>query len=171
MWEWRYSSTILDLAIDGGERSASRPGRFTPQKITSSAWRGGWVGPVLPWRESKPGHSARNPSLYRLLIFLSPARNISVLVPRLRQRSLSCKFTIQRSCHHSRCRQRLTKTQQNPACDSLHAHCFYLSDKKCVSVTGCCPRFTCSLRSLIVCILVQGSVTNEQRITPCRTQC
>jgi hypothetical protein len=35
--EWRYSSThSLTSALDGGEWSASRPGRFTPQgKITS----------------------------------------------------------------------------------------------------------------------------------------
>jgi hypothetical protein len=31
-WEWRYSSThSLTLALDGGEWSASRPGRFTPK--------------------------------------------------------------------------------------------------------------------------------------------
>jgi hypothetical protein len=32
LWEWRYSSThSLILALDGGEWSASRLGRFTPQ--------------------------------------------------------------------------------------------------------------------------------------------
>jgi hypothetical protein len=37
--EWRYSSTnFLTSALDGGEWSASRPGRFTH-------WTGGWVGP------------------------------------------------------------------------------------------------------------------------------
>jgi hypothetical protein len=31
--EWRYSSTYsLNSALDGGEWSASRPGRFTPGK-------------------------------------------------------------------------------------------------------------------------------------------
>jgi hypothetical protein len=32
-WEWRYSSThSVTSALDGGERSASRPGRFTPRE-------------------------------------------------------------------------------------------------------------------------------------------
>jgi hypothetical protein len=30
MGEWRYSSTVL--LLDGGDRSASRPGRFTPRE-------------------------------------------------------------------------------------------------------------------------------------------
>jgi hypothetical protein len=30
MGEWRYSCTIPELALDGGEWSASHPGRFTP---------------------------------------------------------------------------------------------------------------------------------------------
>jgi hypothetical protein len=30
MREWRYSSTILTSALDGGEKLASSPGRFTP---------------------------------------------------------------------------------------------------------------------------------------------
>jgi hypothetical protein len=34
------------LALDGGEWSASRPGRFTPGEIVSGThWIGGWVGP------------------------------------------------------------------------------------------------------------------------------
>jgi hypothetical protein len=33
-------------ALDGGEWSASRPGRFTPRERASSThWIGGWVGP------------------------------------------------------------------------------------------------------------------------------
>jgi hypothetical protein len=45
--EWRYSSThSLTSALDGGEWSASRPGRFTPrERAPGSHWIGGWVGP------------------------------------------------------------------------------------------------------------------------------
>jgi hypothetical protein len=66
--EWRYSSThFLTSALDGGEWSASRPGRFTPKEKAAGTHRiGGWVGPraVLdamvkrkipsPRRESNP---------------------------------------------------------------------------------------------------------------------
>jgi hypothetical protein len=66
--EWRYSSTYsLNSALDGGEWSASRPGRFTPrERAPGTHWIGGWVGPraVLdavvkrkipsPRRESNP---------------------------------------------------------------------------------------------------------------------
>jgi hypothetical protein len=40
-----YSSThSLTPALDGGEWSASRPGRFTPREgAPSTHWRGGWV--------------------------------------------------------------------------------------------------------------------------------
>jgi hypothetical protein len=81
--EWNYSSThSLTSALDGGEWSASRPGRFTSrERAPGTHWIGGWVGPrsVLdavvkrripsPRRESNP----RTPivqsvtqSLYRL---------------------------------------------------------------------------------------------------------
>jgi hypothetical protein len=45
--EWRYSSThSLTSALDGGEWSASRPGRFTPrERAPGIHWIGGWVGP------------------------------------------------------------------------------------------------------------------------------
>jgi hypothetical protein len=45
--EWRYSSThSLTSALDGGEWSASHPGRFTPRERTRGThWIGGWVGP------------------------------------------------------------------------------------------------------------------------------
>jgi hypothetical protein len=45
--EWRYSSTYsLTSVLDGGEWSASRPGRFTPTERTPGTHRiGGWVGP------------------------------------------------------------------------------------------------------------------------------
>jgi hypothetical protein len=42
-----YSSThSLASALDGGEWSASRPGRFTPrERAPGTHWIGGWVGP------------------------------------------------------------------------------------------------------------------------------
>jgi hypothetical protein len=45
--EWRYSSThSLTSALDGGEWSASRSGRFIPNEIAPSIhWIGGWVSP------------------------------------------------------------------------------------------------------------------------------
>jgi hypothetical protein len=63
-----YSSThSLTLALDGGELSASHPGRFTPrERDPGTHWIGGWVGPravldavvkrkiPIPRRESNP---------------------------------------------------------------------------------------------------------------------
>jgi hypothetical protein len=45
--EWRYSSTqSLTSALDGGEWSASRPGRFTPrERDPGTHLIGDWVGP------------------------------------------------------------------------------------------------------------------------------
>jgi hypothetical protein len=45
--ERMYSSThSLTSALDGGEWSASRPGRFTPRETAPGThWIGGWVGP------------------------------------------------------------------------------------------------------------------------------
>jgi hypothetical protein len=45
-WEWRYTSThSLTSALEGGEWSASHPGRFTPgEKAPGIHWIGGWVG-------------------------------------------------------------------------------------------------------------------------------
>jgi hypothetical protein len=45
--KWRYSSTYsLTSALDGGEWSVSRPGRFTPREgAPGTHWIGGWVGP------------------------------------------------------------------------------------------------------------------------------
>jgi hypothetical protein len=68
LWEWRYSSTHpLASALDGGEWSASRPGRYTlRERAPGTHWIGDWVDPraVLdavvkrkiprPRRESKP---------------------------------------------------------------------------------------------------------------------
>jgi hypothetical protein len=66
--EWRCSSThSLNSALDGGEWSDSRPGRFTPrERAPGTHWTGGWVGPRAvpdamvkrkipsPHRESNP---------------------------------------------------------------------------------------------------------------------
>jgi hypothetical protein len=39
-------NSFFDLALDGGEWSASRPGRFTPrERVPITHWIGGWVGP------------------------------------------------------------------------------------------------------------------------------
>jgi hypothetical protein len=45
MGEWRYSSNhSLTSALDGGEWSASRFGRFTPmERALGTHWIGGWV--------------------------------------------------------------------------------------------------------------------------------
>jgi hypothetical protein len=63
----------LTSALDGGEWSASRAGRFTPgERAPGTHWIGGWVGPgaILnavvkrkipsPFRESKPNRPARS---------------------------------------------------------------------------------------------------------------
>jgi hypothetical protein len=46
-WGWMYSYThSLTSALDGGEWSASRPGRFTPrERSPGTDWIGSWVGP------------------------------------------------------------------------------------------------------------------------------
>jgi hypothetical protein len=43
--EWRYISThSLTSALEGGQWSASRPGRFTPrERAPDTPWIGGWV--------------------------------------------------------------------------------------------------------------------------------
>jgi hypothetical protein len=77
--EWRYRSThSLTPTLDGGEWSASRPGRFTPrERAPGTHWIGGWVGPRAgldavvkrkipsPLRESNPDHPVRSPELWR----------------------------------------------------------------------------------------------------------
>jgi hypothetical protein len=41
-----YTHVFLTLALVGGEWSASRPGRFTPEERASGThWIGGWVDP------------------------------------------------------------------------------------------------------------------------------
>jgi hypothetical protein len=44
--EWRYSFMhSLTSALDGGEWSTSRPGRFIPrERVPGTHWIGGWVG-------------------------------------------------------------------------------------------------------------------------------
>jgi hypothetical protein len=46
MGEWKYSSNhSLTSALDGGEWSASRTGRFTStERAPGTHWIGGWVG-------------------------------------------------------------------------------------------------------------------------------
>jgi hypothetical protein len=44
--EWRYSSTIFTLELDGGQWLASRPVRFALRKVPPGThWIGCWVGP------------------------------------------------------------------------------------------------------------------------------
>jgi hypothetical protein len=47
MGEWMYRSTFfLTSAIVGGDRSASRPSRFTPgERAPGAHWIGDWVDP------------------------------------------------------------------------------------------------------------------------------
>jgi hypothetical protein len=74
--ERRYSSySFSTLALDGGEWSASRPGRaFTPgERTPGTHWTGGWVGPtagldteaggkiLCPRRESNPDRPVVQP--------------------------------------------------------------------------------------------------------------
>jgi hypothetical protein len=67
---------FLSSALDGGEWSASRPGRFAlGERALGTHWIGGWVGPragvavdkrKMSCRGSNPGGPARIPLLYRL---------------------------------------------------------------------------------------------------------
>jgi hypothetical protein len=70
--EWRYNSThFLTSALDGGELSASRPGRFTPgERASDTHWIGGWVGPraVLDTVVKRKIPSPRRESNTRTLI-------------------------------------------------------------------------------------------------------
>jgi hypothetical protein len=75
MGEWMYCSTILTMALGGGEWSASQPCRFIPgERAPGNHYVGGWVVPragldavekrkILHCRESNPGRPARTPSL------------------------------------------------------------------------------------------------------------
>jgi hypothetical protein len=72
MWEWRYKSTILILALDGAERSVLCPGRFTPGKGLQAtiAQKTGWVlGPIwtLWGRETYITHARNRHPLVQLV--------------------------------------------------------------------------------------------------------
>jgi hypothetical protein len=63
MGEWTYSSTILDLGVDGGELSASHTGHFTPEEEILISTH--WTDPracleALGIEKRKPFTSARN---------------------------------------------------------------------------------------------------------------
>jgi hypothetical protein len=77
----RYSSYSFTIsALDGGELSASRPGRaLRPKERPGTNWTGGWVGPragldteargkiLLPLRKIEPqssGRPVRSQTLY-----------------------------------------------------------------------------------------------------------
>jgi hypothetical protein len=80
-----YIHIFFTSALVGGEWSASRPGRFTPEERASGThWIGGWVDPraglddvekrkflTLPGLELRTlGRPARNQSLYRLMALM-----------------------------------------------------------------------------------------------------
>jgi hypothetical protein len=67
-------------ALDGGEWSASRPGRFTPrERAPSIHWIGGWVGPraVLDTVVKKKIPSPRRESNLRIPIVQPVAQSPS----------------------------------------------------------------------------------------------
>jgi len=82
---WYYPTHSLTSALDGGEWSASRPGRFTPPgRHPGMHWVGGWWAPQpvsMRWRREKclplPGMQARSsspwPSHYTDWATLNPA--------------------------------------------------------------------------------------------------
>jgi hypothetical protein len=77
---------FLASALDGGEWSASRPGRFTPgERASSTHWIKGWVGPragldavekrtiSFPCQKSNPGRPAaahRNTEIWGVYLLL-----------------------------------------------------------------------------------------------------
>jgi hypothetical protein len=86
--ERRYSSySFLTSALDGGEWSASRPGRaFTPgERTPGTHWRGGWVGPragldteargkiLCPRLESNPDRPVVQPVVRHYTDWANPA--------------------------------------------------------------------------------------------------
>jgi hypothetical protein len=59
---------FLTSALDGGEWSASRPGRFTVGEIASQSRSGRWGEEKNPARQvSNSGHPAHSASLYGLI--------------------------------------------------------------------------------------------------------
>jgi hypothetical protein len=63
--EWRYSSThYLTAALDGGEWSASCPGRFNArEKLPWTNWIGGWVGHSRSGRGGEEKNSQSSPGV------------------------------------------------------------------------------------------------------------
>jgi len=69
-------------ALEGGEWSAARPGRFTPGERPGTHFTAGCVGPRAglwtgaeksrPYRDSIPDRPARSQSLYRLSYWGQP---------------------------------------------------------------------------------------------------
>jgi len=64
------------LVLDGGERSASHPGHFTPrERAPGNHWTGGWVGPragldmVVKRKISSPFQDS-NPQSTRFPIYI-----------------------------------------------------------------------------------------------------
>jgi hypothetical protein len=72
MGEWMYRSTFfLTSELAGGEWSASRPGRFTPEeRAPGTHWIGGWVD---PYRDSNSDPSVVQPVASRYTDFATPA--------------------------------------------------------------------------------------------------
>ena len=65
----------MTTALEGGEGSASRPGRSLPRERPRTHCTGGWVGPRAFWTGAEnlaligirpPDRPARSQSLYRL---------------------------------------------------------------------------------------------------------
>ena len=64
----------MTAALEGGEWSASRPGRLYPRERPGTNCTVGWVGPMdglggrkpRPYRDSIPDRPARSQSLHRL---------------------------------------------------------------------------------------------------------
>jgi hypothetical protein len=94
MGERRYSSySYLTSALDGGEWSASRPGRaILGERTPGTHWIGGWVGPragldagarrkiLCPCRGSNPDRPARSQTLYCLSYRISPYTTIIMTI-------------------------------------------------------------------------------------------
>jgi hypothetical protein len=86
-WIYKNSTHSLTSALDGGERSASRPGSSTPrERAHGTHWIGGWVGHRAgldavvrrkipsPYQDSKSYHPAR------ILTDLSWLRYVNITV-------------------------------------------------------------------------------------------
>jgi hypothetical protein len=92
--EWRYRSAhSLTSGLDGGEWTASRPGRFTSrERAPSTHWIGGWVGSraVLdavskrkisyPRRDSNPDHPIFQPVVSRYTDWAIPTLGIGLYI-------------------------------------------------------------------------------------------